>query len=179
MNSVNSTFIIFLSIGAFFFFTKPMMADLSALSDKKSAYEEALVKLKSVESIKQQLTDKLNSLPEDEKKKLEILLPDSPGTVKLVSDIDAAAAKNGISIDQITYGPSNHDQGKSVIDATAPKNYQSVLVNFSFTSDYNHLKSFLADLEESLRLIDVRSIDLQVGSKGVYNYKVSVETYSL
>ncbi len=179
MNSFTSLFLIFLSAGAFFFFTKPSLADLSALNAKKSDYEATLKKLSSIAEIEKSLIEKMNSLPEESRAKLGILLPDSPSMVKLVSDIDATAARHGISLDQISYLRSNNDAGASVATAVAPRTYQSTTLNFSFTADYDHLKGFLNDLEANLRLLDVRSIDINGGAKGVYDYKISAEVYSL
>ena len=179
MNSLNSIFLIFISIGGFFFFTKPMLADLSALSDKKTEYQSSLEKLNSIEEIQKGLTEKLDSLGASEKEKLETLLPDSPGSVKLAADIDGMASRHGISVDKISYTKKNDDQGQSIAGAPAGKTFQSTMLTFSFTSDYSHLKNFLSELESSLRLLDLRSIDLTVGEKGVYNYNLSAEVYSL
>lgn len=180
MNRTNSIALGLIAIGIFYFLTKPMIASLADLSAKKDEYQTALDKLNSLEELKKTLSDKMNSLSDEQKQELQTLLPDDPGTVKLVSDIDSTASKYGISIDKISTAPVNSDSAASVADAAPAKNYNSELINFSFSADYPHLKSFLNDLESSLRLVDIRYIELNTGNKGgVNDYKVSAEIYWL
>ena len=179
MNSTNSIALIVLATGIFFFFTKPELALLSDTLSKKQEYQDALVKINSIEQIKSGLSDKLNSLSDSDKSEIQTLLQDSLGQVRLVSDIASVASKNAISIGDISFASVNDDSASSVSGAAPSKDYKSSLVSFSFTSDYAHLKSFLTDLESSMRLIDVRNIDIASNQKGVYSYKISAEVYYL
>ena len=52
-------------------------------------------------------------------------------------------------------------------------------ISFEFASSYDNLKKFLSDIESSLRLIDIRSIDFNLSDKGIHNYKVTTEIYWL
>lgn len=179
MNTTNSTAILLISVALFFFFTKPMISNLNDLLSKKDEYQSALDKINSIEELKKNLTDKINGLSDQEKKNLQIILPDAPGTTALIADIDAKASKHGISIDKIQYSPVNNDASQSVSDAAPAKIYSSMLVGFTFTADYTHLKDFLSDVESSMRLIDIRSVDLQQNEKGISTYKVDAEIYWL
>lgn len=180
MNNTNSTAILLISVSLFFFFTKPMLASLTDLLAKKDEYQNTLDKLNQIEDIKKNLTDKINGLSDQEKKNLQVLLPDGPETTKLVADIDGKASKHGISIDKISYGEINRDQGQSVSEGAPPPVYQSELLGFEFTTDYSHLKDFLADIESSLRLIDIRSVDVNQAEKGINNrYRINAEIYWL
>jgi len=177
MNNTNSIALILISCGLFFFFGKPMIADLSDLLAKKAEYTDALAKINSIQETTSSLTTKLNALSDTEKSQIQVLLPGKPDTVKFISDIDSAASKQGISIDNISYNNVNTDTSGSVAGAPPPNDYSSMMLNFSFASDYPHLKAFLTDLESSLRLMDIRQVSLAVGEKGVFTYRVSAEIY--
>ena len=58
---------------------------------------------------------------------------------------------------------------------------ETTKITFNVTGSYSELKSFLRDLSNSLRLINVSRLefDTKDSETGEYTYKVNVETYWL
>jgi len=89
------------------------------------------------------------------------------------------ASRYGISIKSIkTTTGSSRDTSRIVLPENESK-YDSATISFSFISSYDNFKRLMADVEKSLRIMDVKSVSFQVGESGFYDYQVSVETYWL
>lgn len=179
MNNTSSISLIFIAAGMLFFFGKPMYADIVDLQVKQAGYEDALAKVLAINDTTKELNSKINNLSEEDKQKIETLIPDSSDMTKLIADIDTVAARYNILIDDISYAGSNADAAASPSEAKVPVSYSSALINFGFSANYDNLKIFLSDLEKSLRIIDIRSIQFSQTESGQYNYKVSAEIYWL
>ena len=96
----------------------------------------------------------------------------------IVLDFDSIAARYGMRIRNIALEtPETRSQRGQVGADTS--DYQSVILSFSVTGDYNAFRSFLEDLEQSLRLVDVVSIAFSSSQTGLYDYAVAVKTYWL
>jgi Tfp pilus assembly protein PilO len=120
------------------------------------------------------LLTEFQNFPKSELDKLARILPDHVDTVKLALDIDTIAAKYGISVKSIKVDGETPNEIVS-----GGSEYQTIGVNFEFITSYSTFRRFLADLEASLRLVDIRSISFQSSDNGLYGYKVAFDTYWL
>jgi hypothetical protein len=120
------------------------------------------------------------------KLKLEKILPDTVDNVRLILDInniaDNATTNYGIILRGISVSgdlESLSEQNSRVVDRTSKK-YGVINLSFSFTAPYGTFKAFMKDLENSLRLVDIKDFTV-TGSdvSDVYNYSVSLDTYWL
>lgn len=186
MNVASSLALIIISVGTSFFFGKPLLSDASALKEERVKFEEAVEKARQIEERKNELLARLNEITAVDRERIETFLPTREGVVRLVADIDGIAAKYGISIDAVSSGESNSDVTRSASD-TEPtsKYYGTKSLTLDFSAGYADLVAFLIDLEKSLRVIDIRSIDLSSSidetgkSTGVYQYRVTGDIYWL
>jgi Tfp pilus assembly protein PilO len=120
-----------------------------------------------------------NNIPESEKKVINTVLPDSKNFVKLVSDIDLVASKYAISIDQIASEEIGTSADTSIADAGPEKIYEASLISFNFSSSYENFRKFMNDLERSLRVLDVKSVDIKPQDEQIFNFAVKLQTYWL
>lgn len=166
-----------LAIGYAFIY--PSVGDLSALMEEKQKHEDALEKVSNIETKKNELLAEFNNITSADRKDIDTLLPDSLGFVRLISQIDAVAAKYGISIDKVSSRETTTSTGGSIGEATSQKPYKAAIISFSFDASYEKFNIFLNDLERSLRILDIRSIKLETQENGIYTYNVEFETYWL
>jgi Tfp pilus assembly protein PilO len=178
MNNFIASSLIILSLGMGYFVAKPMFAEIDNLSLKEEEYKTALESLSTLESIKQTLTQKLESLSPEEQERIMISMPTSSDTVKLVSDLDAVAGRHGLSIENVLSSPVNNTS-QSVAESASPAAYKSELISFTFSGSYEKLKSFLSDVESNMRIMDVRSVSITAKEGGINDYKISGEVYWL
>jgi hypothetical protein len=99
--------------------------------------------------------------------------------VRLALDLDGMTARYGIAIKNIVVeAGSTADENLIVLEEYAGP-YEIATVSFSFVADYEGFKGLLAEMEKSLRLMDVRSITFIPNDSGFYEFQISVETYWL
>jgi Tfp pilus assembly protein PilO len=168
-----------LTLSVLYAFVYPAYGDISALMSEKQKYDDSLATVATIEDKKRELLAKFNNISDADKKDIETLLPSSLSFVKLVSQIDTVASKYGISIDRITKRELSSSVGDSIAEAQPERPYNSAIIGFSFTASYDKFKLFMSELEKSLRILDVKSVKVNVSDKGEYDYSVEFETYWL
>ena len=57
--------------------------------------------------------------------------------------------------------------------------YESVILSFAVSGSYITFRSFLADLEQSLRLVDIVGLSFASNESGIYDFTVRIKTYWL
>ncbi len=179
MSNTSKLAYVILAILIGYIFIYPKTGEVSLLMAEKQKYESYLETLGSIESKKNELLTEFNKISVEDKKDIETILPNSLDFVKLMSQIDSVAAKYGILIDKITSKETSLSVGDSIENAQPQKIYNSAIIGFSFTASYNDFNNFMNDLEKSLRILDIKSIKLEVREKGAYSYNVEFETYWL
>jgi Tfp pilus assembly protein PilO len=179
MNSTAKLAYIILAIVIGYFFVYSPLGELTSLAGKKQEYETSLAMVKNIENVKNELSTKFNGISANDKKNIDIVLPNSLDFVRLISQIDAVAAGYGISIGGISSKGISSPVGASVGDAGVEKPYNSATINFTFTASYEKFNAFMDELGRSMRILDIRSMRLASGKDGIYSYSVEFETYWL
>jgi len=167
---------IVISLSVVYAFTLPFFNNLNALLDEKSRYEEVLEKARNIEEKKNALLAEFNKVSALEIQKVETFIPSSFNFVKLAADIDAVAARYGISVQSIaSIDGSNTDT--SIAEAESTPTYGSAIITLSFSASYPNFQKFLEDLEKSLQILDIKSLTISPGDNNVYKYSMELETY--
>ncbi len=176
MNNSSAFILILISVGLFYTFISPQYDKVTALQTEASEYSNVIESVNELKDTRDNLLAKFQTLPKSELDKLIRILPDHVDTVKLALDIDTIAAKYGISIKNIKV---EEEERSEIVTGSFGGAYETINVNFNFTTSYPNFRRFLADLEESLRLIDVRSVAFESTDGGAYDYKIAFDTYWL
>jgi len=186
MKGLTPIILILVSVGIFIFFIDPQKQELNSLLAQKKLNDETMVKARQLREGMGNLKDKYNKITNEEKAKLNQILPSGVDNIRLVRDINNIAKdpKYGITLRNISVSGdvldrnTNNNQSGS---ARGGSNISGTInVSFSFSTNYETFKAFLKDLEDSLRLVDV--VDFSVtGSEqsNLYNYSVTLKTYWL
>lgn len=108
-------------------------------------------------------------------------LPDDVGTPSLLMQFSAAASRNGAQIHSISFLETRQTPvtaGRVATTSTAPS-IGAVDIDLSLSAGrYLDVKRFLADVEASLRLMDVLSITSgSPGASGELTYHLQIRTY--
>jgi Tfp pilus assembly protein PilO len=182
MNTTNSLAAILISFGLFFMVGKPAFSDVQKLRGETDELNTAITEMRDLDQKKTELLTKLNNIPIEDRDRISTFLPNKEGMLRLIADIDGIASRHGISIAGVNIGTASTDTSASLSEAVPEKAYNSKIIDVSFGASYTNLIAFLNDLEKSLRVIDVRSIDVSAGGEnnaGVFQYKMSAEVYWL
>lgn len=196
MKNLTALILIIVSAGVFFFFIDPQYKNVQQLNAEIEQNKKIIEVANRLDSKKTELNEKFNQISQSEKTELEKLLPDTVDNVRLIIDINNIAEQFGIIIRDIsiTSNESNAKDSKKTISQKS--NFEGVLeensikyvdtskigvISFSFSvsAKYEVFLEFLKQLEESLRLIDIRNIEISRGNGVFYDYRVTFDTYWL
>ena len=198
MKNITSIIVIICAVGVFFFFTDREYKEVKQLQTEIEANKKIIELANKLDTKKVELNDKFNQISREEKEELEKLLPDTVDNVRLIIDMNNIAEKFGIIIRDISINTNESSTGGSKKTTTGQKsNFDNIteensikyvdtskigVISFSFSvsAKYEVFLDFLKQLEETLRLVDIRNIEVSRGTTDVlYNYRVTLDTYWL
>jgi Tfp pilus assembly protein PilO len=190
------------AVAGFFLYAKPLWDESKVIKTEIASYDEALTNAKTLESERYKLTQKYNAIDPNNLSRLEKMLPENVDNIRLVLEIGNIAQKYGMELTGISYD-STIDNKKSSKDnkdktetpsigtPTIGSEYGEWTLGFSTTGTYETFLSFLKDLENNLRIVDISNITFSsdtsgggvaVGkpkSKDSYTYGFTIKTYWL
>lgn len=174
-------------------YTQPSYDNSRSIQLKINQYDQALQKAAELQKLKQQLISRFNSFNPADLDRLQKLLPDHVDNVRLILDMDNMATNRGMSLKNVEVsGVSGKDAPVKTVIGTlgdSSRKYESLIVSFSTAGTYENFKTFLNDLEASLRIVDLQSLSLApagaisgtISNPGdpIYNFNISLKTYWL
>lgn len=176
--SLTSTLLILIAIGLFFTFTDARYQEIKGLRLEAAEYQDALDRTSSLQEVMAKLGEQFSAFPTSEVARLEKILPDDINTVRLALDLDTMAGNHGISLENVRVDRVvDNNAVTPVLDSGSP--YDKVTVTFSFLSTYRNFVAFTRDIEQSLRIMDIRRVSFTPTEAGLYEHEVTVETYWL
>ncbi len=136
---------------------------------------------------REELITKYNAISKSDLDNLKTLLPDSVDNIRLIIQINALAAKNGLTIlKNVNYEAKKDTPPTPQGTAAEVDKKGEFLISFQTTGQYKNFLSFLSDLEQNLRLVDVLNVTFsgvgetsQQTAANVLGYKVTLKTYWL
>jgi len=189
MNLIIPIILFLLSIGVFFGYVNPNYKGgsgyiegtystygLTQLRDEYTKYEDSLNSSQKVLDNRKLLTDKKNSISLSDMERLTKLLPDNIDNLKLILEVSNIASQRNLSIKNLSVGSSVKKS-----DVVGPDNtlYGTVSLNFGVNSTYDNFLTFLRDLEDNLRIIDISNISFTSSDNGFYDFSFMINTYWL
>lgn len=166
----------------------PRYQEVMAMRKEVASYDSRLATAQKLKLSREELIAKYNSIPKADLDNLKILLPESVDNIRLIIQLDSLATKNGLSsLRNVQYDATKADQTTKP-DATTQvvqKTYGEFVMSFETSGQYKNFLSFISDLEQNLRLVDVSSVTFNQSSgveKGLADslrYTVTLKTYWL
>lgn len=183
MRFVTGAIFIVISIAIFFGFTNPRYQGVKVIRDEVARYDEALDRAKDLTALRDELNAKYSSFSPDEIDSLNTLLPDTIDTVRLIIDVNNIADRHNLTLLNISVagGPDQNKNQNSGAIGPSGNDYGTIELSFNVSTTYDQFKTFLSDLERSMRLIDVKNISFGAAAEGtgLTTYSVQAETYWL
>lgn len=200
-----SAILLIVSIGLTATFTRMSFNDYREKKQELKSYDAALNQAAELGVLRDGLLEKYNRLPESDRDRLERLLPRNMDTVRLTIEMTNIAKANGVSIDSFSFSENTSESSSGndfaadpgLIDPTmdpvgmgdvanpgqinsiqVQANYSLVDMSLDVSGDYEAFKNFVANLEDNLRLTDIRSVSISSGEED-NTYNVVLRTYWL
>lgn len=179
MKNIISIILIVLAIALFALFTNPRYVGVRELSVEQQRFDDALDRSKELVALRDALLSKYNSIKTEDLERIDTMLPDSIDTVRLIIDINTLASRYGMSLTNISIGLPDEAQADGALGPSS-EDFGRLSLSFTVLSSYDRFRAFTADLERSLRLVDITSLSFgPAEASGVTAYNVSFTTYWL
>ncbi len=197
MKSLTPIILILLSVGIFFFLIDPQYKKVQELQAEVEENDKTLEIAAKLRSKRDELREKFNKISQEERDELEKLLPDTVDNVRLIIDINNVAEQFGIVIRNISINTDEGTEASSGTVRSGGSSFEGItgedaikyvdsskigVISFSFSvsAKYEVFLEFLRQLEESLRIVDIRNIQVSRSAEGsIYDYQVTMDTYWL
>jgi len=181
MNNIRPIILIIVSVGLFYFYLFPEYVVIENLRAERDKYDNVLEKMGELREARKVAALKLEEFSVTDLDKLEKMLPGRLDLTQLILDLDNIALRHRIIMKDIKtaeIGEEPVGRGEATVSA---KPYKTVSVTFNAETSYANFISFLSDVEESLRVMDVISVKIKTDSENpsVQNYTASIYTYWL
>jgi Tfp pilus assembly protein PilO len=174
------------AVALFLLYTKPAYDSVQALQAENESYDLALEKAAELQRLKQSLLSRYNAFNPADIERLHKLLPDHIDNVRLILDLDTLASRHGLAIQNMAVSrPGEEDTGNRNVIGPSRASFDSVTFSFATAATYDDIQIFLADLEDSLRIVDLVSLSIDggglqpSGGEPVYNFSITLRTYWL
>jgi len=167
--SVNSAFsflVIFLVILGIFFGIVPLKKDLKEIEEKISIEDKKL----------QEVEEKIKKISELEagekssisKEQIQELIPEAIKQDELINKISSFAEKNDMELRGLNFSKSG-----------AREDFQSVVFSTTLKGSYDQLVSFLKEVENSSRFMNIESLNVQSEEGGIYSFSLNIKAFYL
>lgn len=166
----------------FYWYIDPTYGSIRDLRKEEATLNAALSRALELQATRDQLLSRYNTFNPEDIARLEKMLPDHVDNVRLALDMDSLAAQYGMRIRNVSIEKVDEQKNKSrQTKAVGPdeRSYESMVLSFTVTGQYDTFRTFLADLEQSLRLVDIESLSFSSTEVGLYDFTVALRTYWL
>lgn len=180
MKGVLPVLSIAISVALFWWYIDPTYAEVKELRVEEATLNQALDRALELQTTRDQLLSRYNTFSQNDIARLEKLLPDHVDNVRLALDMDSLAAQYGMRVRNLSIEKQD-PKVKSPTQTIGPdeRTYESMVLSFTVTGDYDTFRQFMLDLERSLRLVDIEGITFTSAESGLYDFTVALRTYWL
>jgi Tfp pilus assembly protein PilO len=176
------------AIGIFWLRVKPLLDEIIKLRNESAAYEQAIADSKDLQDKRDKLNESYNSISVLDSERLTKMIPSDPDIPKLMVEIENITKGAGLSLKAFdaTRGAKKAPQSVNIMAGErAPVGVEQVtiiepgVVNLSLTmsSAYEGFLVFLNEIQQSLRLIDIKDIEFSAEEINFYEFKVNADAY--
>jgi len=165
----------------FFYFTSPMLETVNGLEVEQAKLTLVLANAVELKEKQDDLISRDNAIEPADLEKLNEFLPNNIDNVRLIIDMNNIAKKFGLTVRNpaIVKEEAKVGEGAPPPPPGGGEANTSAAISFSFSSSYETLKLFLADLAKSLRLVDIETLSFTANDRNLYDYQITLRTYWL
>jgi len=171
---------ILISVAVFVVIVIPRFNGIKELRNEQAELVSAVSSGADLRVRRDELTRQYNAVSQNSLAKLKSLLPDSIDNVKLILELDALARTYGLPIQNVRVREVEDTTVTQQSTVVTDSRYGTTRLELTLEGRYDRFRSFLEDMEKSLRLIDVESVTFTAPEdETVYTYIITLRTYWL
>ncbi|MCD5382467.1 MAG: hypothetical protein LR017_04150 [Candidatus Pacebacteria bacterium] len=176
-------FSVVIAVAIFFFFAKPMFAEIREVQDQTNKYREAVAKAEEFNRELQRLINKRNEFSARDLERLDALVPASIDEVQALIDLQALANESGmlfgnIEVEKVDVS-ADLDLEPSSQRKSLMEQFDTVDISFGLIGTYEQMRAMLDAIEKSLVLMEIMHVDFEVTEGDLQQYNFTIRLYSL
>ncbi len=152
--------------------------DITQKSVEKRDFNTALENSRKLMEDRDNLIKIYNDIPDSDLIRLDKLIPSNVEKMELVVEIENLIKKHGFSLKDIQVDISSADSKNSRALLAKESVFDAIYLDLSFMGSYRPFLSFVSDLENDLRIMDIESLSFSSGEDDQYEYSMRIKTYS-
>lgn len=167
---------------AFYMYIDPTYTQVKELRKEEATLSAALSRALELQATRDQLLSRYNTFNPEDLARLEKMLPDHVDNVRLALDMDSLAASYGMRIRNVSIEKQDEKKSSTRKAQTVgpdERSYESMALSFTVTGQYDTFRTFLTDLEHSLRLVNIEQLSFASTESGLYDFTITLRTYWL
>lgn len=155
----------------FFLLIQPLYNEIKELKVEKDSFDEALSNSKEIQKKRDELLLKYNSISQENLDRLNKIIPQQPGSMKFILEIENIAQKNGVILKNIDI--KEIESTKEKVDFGGEvRLFEDIPFSMRLSGSYKSFYSFLKDIERNLRLTNINNISFSAGETDFYEFSV-------
>lgn len=185
--NVTPIILLVLAIGIYFTFTKGKIDEIKAVRSVNANYEQALANSEKLIKVRDSVLKTFNNIDENDRIRLDKMLPDNIDNVRLIIDVKEIGLKNGLILKNVrTSAPTAEIPTSNKPPVNSAKvikannaTYDAVTLSFNVSTSYEKFIQLIKALESSLRIIDISRINVNANDTNTYEFSLEMKTYWL
>lgn len=186
-NRIIPLFALAIAVAIFFAYINPTWSGTIAAAKAAIANDnQALVTANEYTTQQNELASARDAIDSADLARLTTFLPDSVDNVGIILDLNALAARSGLSLSSIDVAANSAASSGSTgaaasgaLPTSTANPVSSVDLSLSAIGTYAALQNFLQGVEKSARILDVRNVVIAGSDTGVYTYQMQLRLYWL
>lgn len=163
--------------GMFFGWSAPITQNTKNLAKDIGDLEGVLGRFYDLRKSKNELMQIYNSISARDYDRISKIVPLAAEEGNLVVEFENLAKENGLLLKKIDVKYAVESEKKAIVSKEKRLPYEIASVSLAMDGSYNSLKSFLSDLENSLRTIDIKTLSFNAGESDFYEFNISAQAY--
>ena len=188
--NITAIILIVLAGGIYVTFTSPRIDEVKAIRAINDQYTSAITNADKLVKVREEILKQYNSLSENDRTRLDKMLPNTVDNIRLIIDLNSIAVRKGFSLRNVKAVASGTSQ-KQAAPASAPQSssgarigiptpiLDTVTISFSVSAPYQQFIELMKDLESNLRIMDMTHLTVAANATGNYDFGVELKTYWL
>ena len=161
----------------FFAESKSYFGEIKSLRKQVSSYNETINMANKVRKSIDKTLLEYNSILQENVDKIKKMVPPVDESMKLVVQIDDMMKKKGLTLKAINVKDIVSQNNASGSQKNNGKIAESVFLSINAQGSYESFRSFIEELEKSLRLIDVKAVKINPVGQDSYSFSAEAVSY--
>ena len=188
MGLITPILFVALSVGAFLYYIDPTYSGkkdvdgvtksgILELQTSVVEHAAAVNNSNALRELRTKLEEDYKKIDSDEKERLDKFLPDTLDSVRLMNYFSNFAKNRGMRLEnfKVEQLPESTPQGE--LASATEKKYYATGISFGIKGSYATIRTFIRELESSLRLVEIESMTFGAGEEGIYSASFDLKTY--